>query len=308
MTTNNNTHSLTLALDWTPNINHIGFFVAQAKGFYRDAGISVELCEPSQDNYATTPAKKVEKGEADFALCPLESIISYRTKSTPFALKAIAAVLQRDLSAIVVKSSKGITSPRDLDHKLYASYKAKYEDEIVRQMVRNDGGRGEIYLCYPDKLKIWDKLLKDEVDATWIFLNWEGVQVQAALNEYTYFAMHDFDIPYSYSPVLACDETKIKTQQEPYRAFVQASRKGFLYAIQHPGEACDILRQHLPEHDKGMDLSRSLATTVDALTINGKWGVMDKARVSDFLTWLNQHHLESTEFSPETLCTNELLV
>ena len=94
---------LKVALDWTPNINNIGFYVAQDKGFYNDVSLEVEIIDTSVDNYAITPAKKVELGVVDFALCPTESIISYRLKSSPFPLIGIAAILQEDLSAIAVK-------------------------------------------------------------------------------------------------------------------------------------------------------------------------------------------------------------
>ncbi|MFT7308173.1 MAG: ABC-type nitrate/sulfonate/bicarbonate transport system substrate-binding protein, partial [Spirosomataceae bacterium] len=111
-----------IALDWTANINHIGFFIAKEKGFFTDHDLEVEITDPSVDNYETTPAKKVELGEVDFALCPMESVISFQTKPQPFALKAIAAIFQEDLSAIAVRSSDFITSPKDLDGKTYASY------------------------------------------------------------------------------------------------------------------------------------------------------------------------------------------
>ena len=45
-----------LALDWTPNINHIGFFIAQQKGFYQEQGIEVTITNPADDNYQVTPA------------------------------------------------------------------------------------------------------------------------------------------------------------------------------------------------------------------------------------------------------------
>ncbi|MEM6378151.1 MAG: ABC transporter substrate-binding protein, partial [Bacteroidota bacterium] len=125
---------LKLALDWTPNINHIGFFIAQEKGYYKKNEVEIFISDPSQDNYTVTPAKKVELGQADFALCPTESIISYRTKSKPFPMIAIAAILQEDLSAIAVLDGPQINSPKDLDGCSYASYKARYEDEIVRGM------------------------------------------------------------------------------------------------------------------------------------------------------------------------------
>lgn len=119
-----------LALDWTPNVNHIGFFIAQELGFYTERNIDVDIVTPADDNYSTTPAKKVEKNAADIALCPLESLLSYQTKSTPFPLTAIATIYKQDMSAIVVKKGSGIQSPKDLDGKRYASYKARYEDHI----------------------------------------------------------------------------------------------------------------------------------------------------------------------------------
>ena len=70
--------SLIIALDWTPNANHIGFFIAQELGYFTDVNLKVEILDPSADNYKTTPAKKVELGQVDMALCPLESVISRR--------------------------------------------------------------------------------------------------------------------------------------------------------------------------------------------------------------------------------------
>ena len=132
---------LKISLDWTANTNHTGFYVAQQKGFYREMGLDVEILTPDSDNYETTPAKKVELGKADFALCPFESVISYRTKKKPFDAVALATIFQEDVSAIATLTDKNIQSPKDLDGLIYASYKARYEDEIVRQMIKNDGGQ-----------------------------------------------------------------------------------------------------------------------------------------------------------------------
>ena len=135
---------LKIALDWTANTNHTGFFVAQDKGYYKDLNLDVSIITPETDDYATTPAKKVELGDVDFAICPLESVLSYKTKKTPFNLVAIAALLQDDLSAICTLATSDIETPKDLDGKLYASYKARYEDGIVREMLKNDGGKGTL--------------------------------------------------------------------------------------------------------------------------------------------------------------------
>ena len=73
-----------IALDWTANTNHTGFFVAKEKGFYKELNLDVELLTPDMDDYSVTPAKKVELGEADFALCPFESIVSYQDQGEGF--------------------------------------------------------------------------------------------------------------------------------------------------------------------------------------------------------------------------------
>ena len=113
-----------LALDWTPNINHIGFFVSLEKNFYLDKGIDFSIINPFDDNYSITPSKKIELGIADFALSPTESIISYNTKKKKFDLIGIAAILKNDLSAIVVNKKSNINSPSELDGRTYASFSA----------------------------------------------------------------------------------------------------------------------------------------------------------------------------------------
>ncbi|MEM1322185.1 MAG: ABC transporter substrate-binding protein [Bacteroidota bacterium] len=295
-----------IALDWTPNINHIGFFVAQEKGFYAEQQLEVELVDPSVDNYQMTPAKKLELGQAHFALCPMESVISYRTKATPFDCIAVAALLQNDLSAIVVNSSDAIQSPKDLDGKTYASYKARYEDEIVRQMIRNDGGQGNIVVEYPAKLGIWDTVLSDHCDATWIFMNWEGVEAEGKNIPLRYFKMSDYGIPYSYSPVIATHESALQTDREVYKNCLSAVKKGYLYSQQHPEEAIELLRKWVPESEQHIDLSAALALSAPAFGNEETWGKMKEENVSTFLAWLAERKLETQPLTLSELVTNEL--
>ena len=54
-------NKIKLALDWTPNINHIGFFVAKEKEYYKEKDIDLKIISPEMDNYKETPAKKKPK-------------------------------------------------------------------------------------------------------------------------------------------------------------------------------------------------------------------------------------------------------
>jgi ABC-type nitrate/sulfonate/bicarbonate transport system substrate-binding protein len=299
--------TIKLALDWTPNINHIGFFVARSKGFYADAGIDVEITDPSIDNYELTPAKKVELWRADFALCPTESIISYRTKAAPFDLTAVAALFDDDMSAIVVKGDSDVQSPKDLDGKSYASYKARYEDQIVKQMVRNDGGQGNIQVVYPEKLGIWETIVNNKYDATWIFTNWEGVQAKSMSVDLRMFKMEDFNVPYSYSPVLAASAEKIVEREGAYRNFLKATKQGFLYAKAHPEEAAEILKPLVAASDRDIDIVKAIEVSAPAMGDDVSWGRMNEDVVKTFLEWIYRHKLEDQRLSVNQLMTNRLL-
>lgn len=299
--------NLTLCTDWTPNINHIPFFVAKAKGFYDDEGLDVTITDPSQDEYSLTPAKRVEKGIADMALCPTESVISYRTKEDSFPLIGIATVFQKDVSAIAVKRRSNIVTPGDLDGKKYASYQARYEDGIVKQMIMNDGGEGAIEIGYPSKFGIWENIINGSYDATWIFLNWEGIEAEEMEEEFRFFHLSDYLIPYYYSPMLVTDERKIKEQPEAYRKFLNATSKGVKFCKEHSDEAVEILSKFVPEKDRHINLKKALDFSIPYFGDTGQWGKMDRYRVAVFLEWLKETGLEEKMFNVDDIVTNDYL-
>ena len=299
-------NEVNLYLDWTPNVNHIGFLVANELGFYKDLDLKVQILDPSIDNYKVTPAKKVELGESDFALCPFESVISYRTKDKPFDLTAIAAILQKDLSAIAVIDSR-IKSPRYLDNKTYASYGARYEDLIVKQMIINDGGKGTVDFKYPEKLGIWETLVSKKQDSTWIFLNWEGIEAKNKNISLNYFKMRDFKIPYSYSPVIVGSEKFCNEHQELVKKFLVATKKGFLFSISNKNEAVDILSKFIPGHESELNLEDALEETIKALLDNNSWGKIRESNINKFVNWLKENEIVESNLSIKHLFTNSFI-
>ncbi|WP_396636587.1 ABC transporter substrate-binding protein [Maribacter sp. R77961] len=288
---------LTIALDWTANTNHSGFYVAKEKGFYNDLGLEVTLLTPDSDNYEVTPAKKVELGQADFALCPFESIVSYRTKKKPFDAIAIATIFKEDISAIAVLESSGIRSPKDLDGCTYASYKARYEDEIVSQMIKNDGGHGAFVITYPEKLGIWETILNGTADATWIFSNWEGIRAAAEEVKLNLFKMSDYGIPYGYSPVIMASEKAAKEHKKVYSEFIRATKKGFIYTQHNPETAVACIAPFVAVADKNINLLESQKFTSPYYGNTENWGVLEEKHVTDFLNWLQRYQLEETSLS-----------
>ncbi len=310
---------ITLALDWTPNTNHIGFYVAMSKGWYQDAGLDVVLLSPEDDNYQTTPAAKVAQGAAMLAIAPSESALSYYLHPAKPSLVAIAAIAQRDTSAIVTLASSGIDRPAKLDGRRYASYNARFERAIVAQMIRNDGGKGEFDEIFPPKLGIWETLLQGVADATWVFLPWEGVQARRAGIALNAFRLDDYGIPYGYTPILLAHPAAVRQHGDALRAFLAVTAAGYRFAVEHPGEAVELLitAANHPTLTERAFVAESFAELAPALlTADGRWGVMESKRWWAFVTWIERQGLvvdrdgQPIPLAPETyreLFTNDLL-
>lgn len=297
----------TIALDWTANTNHTGFYVAKSQGFYEELGLDITITTPEVDNYSLTPAKKVELGQADMALCPFESVISYRTKATAFDAVAIATIFQEDVSAIATLASSGIKRPADMDGKVYASYRARYEDAIVRQMIRNDRGTGDFNISYPEKLGIWETILTGKAHTTWIFTNWEGIQAKNEGISLNLFKMYDYGIPYGYSPVVLASEKAVSENEGDYARFLESTKKGYLFAQENPIEAVACFAPFVAERDKNINLLQSQKFTSPFYGKMDTWGVLDKQKVKEYLDWLLQNKLEERFFTVEELVVTGLV-
>ncbi len=300
--------ALKIALDWTPNINHIGVFVAKELGFYSENGIELEIVNPLVDNYEITPGKKLELGLADFIIAPFETVISLNNKNNQVDAIAVFAILQEDISSIASLKSKNINSPKLLDGKIYASYKARYEDKIVKELVRNDGGNGNITIVYPEKLGIWNTLMNGQADATWIFDNWEGVEAQSKNIELNKWSLKDYGIPYSYSPVIITKNTNLIIYQSAYSNFIKATRKGYLFSTENKYDAINILKKYLTEYEiNNIDIDKAFEATKVYFGNDRNCGFMYPERISLFINWLIENQLEYKIIKDQHLFTNELL-
>jgi ABC-type nitrate/sulfonate/bicarbonate transport system substrate-binding protein len=298
---------LKLALDWTPNTNHVGFFIAKELGFYNQFGIELEILNPKDDNYAMTPGKKLELDKADFAIAPFETVISLNNKPNKVNAVAIYAILQEDLSSIASLKTANIITPKLLDGKIYASYKARYEDHIVKEMIKNDGGTGDIKIVYPEKLGVWNTLLEGKADATWIFDNWEGIEAKTKNIELNQFSMKDYKVPYGYSPIILTKQENVAQHKNTYSKFIKATQKGFLYVKDNLKASQKILEKHVTKYDlENIHLEKSLLMSTPHFGDETNCGIMKTARVTDFLKWLVQNKLESHKIPNQHLFTNEL--
>lgn len=293
-----------VALDWTPNTIHSGLFIALKQGLYSSAGLDVQLLSPGPD-YSRTPAKRLEAGEVDLAICPSESCIAY-AESGKMQLQAVYAILQRDASAIVSLEGR-VGRIGDLGKaKVYGSYNARYEDSIVKAMVAKDGGdpEGVKIERQQGKLGMFDALKQGKVDATWVFLPWEGIEAEMDDVHLQAFKTEEYGIPYGYSPVIARN-AKADLPDDVLRNFVKATRQGYETAVKDPETAVSVLKDQCEPKREESFLKRSQESINGYYSDGSELGTMGEKRWTDWLAWLEENKMLASKVDANGLYTNE---
>jgi len=282
--------TIKVALDWTPNTIHTGLYVAVEKGYYTEHGLDVQLLPPNAE-YSTTPARQVENGTADIAICPSESCIAYQ-ETGKMQLEAIYTILQKDASAIVTVDPR-FSSPASLEDGTYGSYNAKYEDHIVKEMVAAEGGDGSTMKIQgsTSKLSLFDEVKDGNIDATWVFLPWEGVDAEMQGIRLNAFVPEDSGIPYGYSPVLARDKNSPTPSNDALKAFVQATQRGYQYALDNAVEACKLLQSQCQPSRSAEFLEKSQLAINEYYGASGNLGEMDSLHWHRWIEWLKDRKL-----------------
>ena len=120
---------LTLVLDWTPNTNHTGFYVAMEKGYYKDAGIELEIVQPPEDGAEVL----VASGKANFGVSFQDTMAGALSGDNALPIKAVAAITQHNTSGIMSRKNDGITSPKGLEGKNYATWDMPIEKAMLKK-------------------------------------------------------------------------------------------------------------------------------------------------------------------------------
>ena len=301
------TKNITFVLDWTPNTNHTGLYVALANGYFAEAGLNVEVVQPPEGGAEVL----VGSGKAQFGVSFQDYIAPGLVGDEPLPITAVAAIIQHNTSGIVSRKGEGMDRPAGLAGHKYATWDLPVEKATIAQVMAADGGDFAQVELIPSTVTDEVSALKsNSVDAIWIFYAWAGIACEVAGLETDYFAFADIDPVFDfYSPLVIANEDYLAEEPETAKAFLAALAKGYEYAIENPKEAADILMAAAPELQSNAELvyasQEYLAEqyTADA----ARWGEMDPARWSAFYSWLNENDLLDGEIDPMAGFTNDYL-
>lgn len=300
---------ITLSLDWTPNTNHTGIYVALAKGYFKDAGLDVTVVQPSQNGAAAMCAA----GQAQFAIEFQDTLAAAFATDEPLGITAVAALLQHNTSGILSRKGEGLDRPRGLENHTYATWDSPIEKAMLKSVVETDGGDfSKVKLILNNFTDEAGALSEKLTDAIWVFYAWGGISAELADAEFDYFDFKDINPVFDYyTPVLVGNNAYIEANPETTKALLSALKKGYEFAIDNPEEAAQIL---INGDDTGSLKGSETLVTESQKWISKQykaeveqWGYIDPARWDAFYAWLWEQGLIEKELPAGTGYTNAYL-
>ena len=298
---------ITFVLDWTPNTNHTGLYVALEKGYFEEAGLKVTVVQPPEDGAEML----VASGRAQFGVSFQDYVGAALSGDTALDITAVAAILQHNTCGIVSRKGEGLDNPKGLEGHKYATWNREVEQATLRQVVETAGGDFSKVELIPSTVTDEVSALQSKsVDAIWIFYGWAGIACELSGLETDFFAFKDVDPVFDlYTPVVIGNDRFLAEYPDTAKAFLAALSKGYQDAIANPEEAAQILMEASPELKDSADLilasQQYLAEQYQADA--ARWGEFDPARWGGFFTWLNDHELVQNPLDPAAGFTNDFL-
>ena len=291
-----------VVLDYTPNTNHTGLYVAKDLGYYEEEGLNVQIVQTG----AGDPDAMVATGEVEFGVSYQENVTHARTQGVP--LVSIAAIIQHNTSGFASAAEKNITRPKDFENKTYVGFGGPSEKAIIESLMKADGADiNKLKIVNGADIDFFTAIHKD-VDLVWIYYGWTGVEAELRgeklnivyLNEYS--ESLDF-----YTPVLVTNEKMIKEKPELVRAFMKATAKGYQYAIEHPDEAAGILVKMEPDLDSELVTASQRWLSPRYQDDPPYWGMQKESVWKNYADWMMEYGLLDKMPDIEAAFTNDFL-
>jgi ABC-type nitrate/sulfonate/bicarbonate transport system substrate-binding protein len=293
---------VSIVLDWTPNTNHTGIYVAKEKGYFKKHGLDVSIIMPGNAG----ADQLVASGKAQFGVSYQEAITQARIQGIP--LVSLAAVIQHNTSGFASPKSKNIRSPKDFAGKTYGGWGSPVEKAVISSLMEQQHAN-------VNKVKIVNMgdtdfftAVKRDVDFAWIFYGWTGIQAEIKHEPINMVYLTDYSDKLDYyTPVISTNENMLKNDKKTVKEFMAALSEGYNFAIKHPDESADILSKSVPDLDKNLVKKSQEWLSPRYQADAPRWGEQKLSVWENYSTWMYDHKLLEKPLDAKKAFTNDYL-
>jgi putative hydroxymethylpyrimidine transport system substrate-binding protein len=269
---------------WT---NAAGLYVASAEGWYREAGLDVEIA--TFDPLRGDSLEYLAQREADYAIFPSNRLLVRRDAGQP--LVGIAAINHRGMETIQTVRATGITRPRELEGRTIAYNPTPRGTAMVSHLVAADGGDPAKVVAVDSgsrELSV-DDIAAGAVDATFGgYWAWDALFGSVPEEERVVWPVDEIGAPPYHSYLLGAHESLLQRNPEAVRAFLAATERGYHAAAEDPQRALAVLERVLAYFPQPL-LARSLELIAPTWFHGGRWGEPRAELIEPYAAWLAEH-------------------
>jgi putative hydroxymethylpyrimidine transport system substrate-binding protein len=279
--------TISVALDWYPNANHAGLYLAQERGYYAEEGLAPEFYTPSDP---TTVLQTVGAGRDDFGISYQTDVLLARAAGVPVV--SILALVQTPLQGIMVLANSGITRPRDLVGKTVGYPGIPSQEAFLATMLEDDGATMDDVDLVNIDFNLVPGLISGQVDASLgAFWTHEPILAEAEGYPTNFLKVDDWGVPSYYELVIAAGEATLTERSELAARFLRATRRGYEDAIADPAAAIAALRAASPDLNVAVE-EAGIALLIPAWTADRvPFGAQTAQRWETYAAWMAERGL-----------------
>jgi putative hydroxymethylpyrimidine transport system substrate-binding protein len=235
---------LTLMLDWFPNVDHLPIYVAQEKGYFREAGIEVKILSPSDTSDAL---KLAVAGQVDLA-------VSYQPQTIIAAaagldVRVVGRLVEHPLTTLLFLKKKGFKTPSELSGSTIGYTVPGLMDVLMQAFARINGIKN--YSLVNVGFTIVPALTSGQVDAVMgPFKTYETVTMAAKGIEADYFELEKWGIPDYDELIFICGTKTLQRKKTAVQAFAAAVARGIAFQRENAAAALALYFQAVPDADR----------------------------------------------------------
>jgi len=293
---------VTVLLDWFPNTNHTGLYVAREKGYFAKENLEVSILQPAEGENVQV----VAAGKADFGISSQESVIQARVAGIP--LVSIAAIIQHNTSAFASLEKNNIKSVKDFENKRYGGWGSPIEETVIKAVMNQAGADYSKVKNITIGETDFFKTIGRDSDFQWIFYGWDGIEARRRGIKLNTIMLKDLNpvLDY-YTPVIVTNENNVKNKKELVTKFIKAVSRGYEFSIKNPTEAAQILIKSAPELNAALVKQSQIYLSREYQSDVKKWGIQREEVWERYAQWLYDQKLIKKMINIKDAFTNEFL-
>ena len=290
---------LTLTLDFYPNPDHAGIYMAEKLGYFDDAGLDVSIETPSDP---AAPIKQVAAGRSDLAISYEPEVLLANEKGLDVV--AVGAVVNRPLTSMIWLKESGVKGVADLRGKTIATAGIPYQDAYLKTILARANLSPESVKTVNVGFGLLPAILGGQADAMLGgFRNVEGVDLQMRGKDPVVTPVDQLGVPTYDELVLVANRERLEEDPEPYRLFLAALARGTAAAVKSPAATVDALVAANGDLDPKLTRAE-VDATLPLLSADGK---MNSAEWEAFIAWMNENELIASQPAPSQVLSNAYL-